>query len=89
MSLLTKQQKQSPKWLTDKQQKITNANQFRTLVCSIGTRSTYMTEKNKASDNVMVWLAATGIALAIFYGLDHFVMSIQGLPLNWTLAPAN
>jgi len=48
-----------------------------------------MTEKNKTSDNVMIWLAATAIALAIFYGLDHFVMSIQGLPLTWTLAPAN
>lgn len=37
-------------------------------------------------------LVATVIAfvvvLAVFYGLDHFVMSIQGLPLNADLTPA-
>ncbi len=37
-------------------------------------------------------LVATVIAfvvvVAVFYGLDHFVMSIQGLPLNADLTPA-
>ncbi|WP_260292645.1 hypothetical protein [Sedimenticola hydrogenitrophicus] len=28
------------------------------------------------------------VVLAAFYGLDHFVMSIQGLPLNMDLSPA-
>ncbi|MCU7921281.1 MAG: hypothetical protein KZQ99_10560 [Candidatus Thiodiazotropha sp. (ex Dulcina madagascariensis)] len=28
------------------------------------------------------------IVLAFFYGLDHFVMSIQGLPLSLNLSPA-
>jgi len=37
----------------------------------------------------LIWVAALAIALAAFYGLDHFVMSIQGLPLNWNLTPAN
>jgi len=39
-----------------------------------------------------VVVAATAMAfvvvLAAFYGLDHFVMSIQGLPLNMDLSPA-
>jgi len=28
------------------------------------------------------------IALVLFYSLDHFIMSIQGLPLNADLTPA-
>ncbi|VAW99518.1 hypothetical protein MNBD_GAMMA21-1956 [hydrothermal vent metagenome] len=47
------------------------------------------TKKNSATDNMLTWVAALVIAAAIFYGLDHFVMSIQGLPLNWDLTPAN
>ncbi len=46
-------------------------------------------KKNRALDDVMIWAAALAIALAAFYGLDHFVMGIQGLPLNWNLTPAN
>ncbi|MCP3868447.1 MAG: hypothetical protein GY703_10190 [Gammaproteobacteria bacterium] len=38
-------------------------------------------------------LVATVIAFlvvtAVFYGLDHFIMSIQGLPLNMDLTPAS
>jgi len=47
------------------------------------------TKKKSATDNVLIWVAALAIALAVFYGLDHFVMGIQGLPLNWDLTPAN
>lgn len=47
------------------------------------------TKKNNALGGVLTWVAAMAIALAIFYGLDHFVMGVQGLPLDWTLAPAN
>jgi uncharacterized protein HemY len=28
------------------------------------------------------------VVLAVFYGLDHFIMNIQGLPLNADLTPA-
>lgn len=35
-----------------------------------------------------VFLVAFVIVLAAFYGLDHLVMGIQGLPLNPDLSPA-
>lgn len=49
-----------------------------------------MGAKNNArkSSNVMTWVIAIVITLAVFYGLDHFIMGIQGLPLNWNLTPA-
>jgi len=47
------------------------------------------TKKKRATDNMLIWVAALVIAVAIFYGLDHFVMGIQGLPLSWNLTPAN
>jgi hypothetical protein len=28
------------------------------------------------------------VVLGGFYGLDHFVMNLQGLPLEWDLTPA-
>ena len=37
---------------------------------------------------VMLWAGALLLTLLIFYGLDHFIMSIQGLPLNLDLTPA-
>jgi hypothetical protein len=46
------------------------------------------TGEQKANSKLMVWAVAAAIALLAFYGLDHFVMSIQGLPLNWDLTPA-
>jgi len=36
---------------------------------------------------VVAWAGAFLIALAFFYGLDHFIMNIQGLPLNMNLSP--
>lgn len=36
----------------------------------------------------MIWIAAIAIALVTFYFMDHFIMGIQGLPLNWDLSPA-
>jgi len=35
-----------------------------------------------------VWLAAFALMLLFFYGLDHGVMKLQGLPLNFDLTPA-
>ncbi|MDT8281549.1 MAG: hypothetical protein RQ982_01910 [Gammaproteobacteria bacterium] len=37
---------------------------------------------------VLIWLAAFVVALTVFYGLDLFIMAIQGLPLNFNLTPA-
>lgn len=37
---------------------------------------------------IIAWLGAFVIALAVFYGLDLFIMSVQGLPLNFDLTPA-
>jgi hypothetical protein len=33
------------------------------------------------------WLLATIIVVCLFYGLNHVVMSMQGLPLNFDLTP--
>jgi len=37
---------------------------------------------------VVAWLGAIVLTLLFFYGLDQFIMSIQGLPLNMNLSPA-
>jgi hypothetical protein len=39
-------------------------------------------------NNIITWTAAFLIALLIFYGMDVFIMEIQGLPLNSNLTPA-
>ncbi|MEA3278261.1 MAG: hypothetical protein U9Q81_23815 [Pseudomonadota bacterium] len=38
--------------------------------------------------SLVYWVAALALAAALFYGLDHGVMAMQGLPLNWDLSPA-
>ncbi len=43
-----------------------------------------MNEKNV----IVHWIVATVIVLGVFYGLNHLVMSMQGLPLNIDLTPA-
>jgi len=35
------------------------------------------------------WILVLALTLAFFYGLDHALMSAQGLPLSWKLAPGN
>jgi len=37
---------------------------------------------------VAIWLGALAISLLGFYLLDHGIMSMQGLPLNLDLTPA-
>jgi ABC-type antimicrobial peptide transport system permease subunit len=37
---------------------------------------------------LLVTLVAFILVLALFYGLNHFIMNIQGLPLNADLSPA-
>lgn len=35
-----------------------------------------------------IWLVAFVVVLIYFYGLDHFIMGVQGLPLNLNLSPS-
>lgn len=37
---------------------------------------------------LIVWTGALLLTIMVFYGLDHFIMTIQGLPLNLDLTPA-
>ncbi len=37
---------------------------------------------------IVVWAGAILLVLVFFYGLDYFIMSVQGLPLNLDLSPA-
>jgi len=37
---------------------------------------------------MLATVAAFVLVLLAFYGLDHFIMAIQGLPLNLDLSPA-
>jgi len=41
-----------------------------------------------AATTMIATAAVCVIVLLAFYGLDHFIMSIQGLPLNMDLRPA-
>ena len=40
------------------------------------------------SNPVVTWMGAFLLTLLVFYGMDHFIMLIQGLPLNLDLTPA-
>jgi len=42
----------------------------------------------RSGSSVLVWLAAVVTVAAFFYGMDHLIMSLQGLPLNLDLSPA-
>lgn len=35
-----------------------------------------------------IWVAAFLVSLLYFYGLDHAVMGLQGLPINLDMSPA-
>lgn len=37
---------------------------------------------------LIIWVGAFLVMLIYFYALDHFIMGIQGLPLNLTMSPA-
>jgi len=34
------------------------------------------------------WILSFVIAIAVFYTMDHAIMSMQGLPLNINMTPA-
>jgi len=42
----------------------------------------------RIGSRLLAGLIAIIIMLVIFYGLDHLVMGMQGLPLNLDLSPA-
>jgi len=35
------------------------------------------------------WLVVIAVTLVFFYAMDQLLMSAQGLPLGWNLAPQN
>ena len=35
------------------------------------------------------WIIVLVVTLAFFYAMDHALMGLQGLPLNWNMGPAN
>jgi len=37
---------------------------------------------------VWIWIIAISITLVAFYLMDQMLMSMQGLPLDWDLSPA-
>lgn len=41
-----------------------------------------------AGGRLIAFVIVFVVVLAVFYGLDHFIMGIQGLPLNADLTPA-
>lgn len=49
-----------------------------------------MSEQNSmgAGSTLVAVVVAFAVVLAAFYGLDHLVFGIQGLPLNMDLSPA-
>lgn len=40
------------------------------------------------SHRVLIWVVTISLTLAAFYAMNHVVMSVQGLPLDWDLSPA-
>jgi hypothetical protein len=46
------------------------------------------TTQPQKSARIITWLVAILVALAAFYLMNHAVMGMQGLPLNWNLTPA-
>ena len=45
-------------------------------------------QEKKMAKNLQIWLLAFVVVIVLFYGLNHLVMNVQGLPLNLDLTPA-
>lgn len=41
------------------------------------------------SNAITRWLIVLAVTLAFFYTMDQVLMGVQGLPLDWNMAPAN
>jgi hypothetical protein len=52
-----------------------------------------LTGEPRMNDNSLAtirrWLVVIAVTLVFFYAMDHVLMSAQGLPLSWNLAPQN
>ena len=35
------------------------------------------------------WVIVVAVTLVFFYAMDHALMGVQGLPLNWNMTPGN
>ena len=44
-------------------------------------------EQGQGSGSPVLYVVIFLVVVAAFYGLDHFIMGIQGLPLGLNLAP--
>jgi len=44
--------------------------------------------QRQKGNRLIMWIVAIGITVVFFYGLNQFIMSAQGLPLNLDLTPA-
>ncbi len=44
--------------------------------------------KSLLENTLLVWIGAFIMTLLLFYGIDHFIMVAQGLPLNFDMTPA-
>ena len=44
-------------------------------------------DRRGKSHKIFIWSAALLVTLVAFYVLNHVVMTMQGLPLNWDLTP--
>jgi len=44
--------------------------------------------KMNLKNPVAVWVGAILLVLVYFYGLDYFIMTVQGLPVDLNLSPA-
>ncbi len=43
---------------------------------------------NSEKTSLKDWLIAIAVTLVVFYLMDHGIMAMQGLPLNFDMTPA-
>lgn len=53
-----------------------------------GTAERGELQRVRSVNRLLVWVGVFTLAVVVFYGLDHGVMALQGLPLNFDLTPA-
>ncbi len=41
----------------------------------------------KLINTVLIWVGVFALTLVLFYGIDQFIMAVQGLPLNLDMTP--
>lgn len=61
--------------------------QIRTRHSISGEVMTTDSDRREKLHKVVLWSATLLVTLVAFYVLNHVVMSMQGLPLNWDLTP--